>query len=182
MIHPVAADEAVSYVRSGDRVFVHTAAAAPALLVEALALLLQKGVDLSASIIGDGDQKALVEQLIAERGIGARVKMLGPRDQAEVRPQTLVPDQADQRPPPVVGPDQVAHAAAVRVRAGERDEVLPARGPLVERLQRLERPQIPRRCLERLEVRADLFVEAGCAQGGVLGEAALRKNADTAGV
>jgi 4-hydroxybutyrate CoA-transferase len=37
MIRPVAADEAVSYVRSGDRVFVHTAAAAPVPLVEALA-------------------------------------------------------------------------------------------------------------------------------------------------
>jgi acyl-CoA hydrolase len=37
MIRPVPVEEAVSYVRSGDRVFVHTAAAAPRLLVEALA-------------------------------------------------------------------------------------------------------------------------------------------------
>lgn len=37
MIRPVSAEEALSYVRSGDRVFVHTAAAAPRLLVEALA-------------------------------------------------------------------------------------------------------------------------------------------------
>jgi len=37
MIRPVPADEAVSYVRSGDRVFIHTAAAAPVPLVEALA-------------------------------------------------------------------------------------------------------------------------------------------------
>jgi len=37
MIRPVPADEAVSYVRPGDRVFVHTAAAAPVVLVEALA-------------------------------------------------------------------------------------------------------------------------------------------------
>jgi acyl-CoA hydrolase len=37
LIRPVPADEAVSYIRSGDRVFVHTAAAAPTLLVEALA-------------------------------------------------------------------------------------------------------------------------------------------------
>ncbi|HLF56280.1 MAG TPA: acetyl-CoA hydrolase/transferase C-terminal domain-containing protein [Thermoanaerobaculia bacterium] len=37
MIRPVPAAEAVSYVRSGDRVFVHTAAATPTLLVEALA-------------------------------------------------------------------------------------------------------------------------------------------------
>jgi glycosyltransferase involved in cell wall biosynthesis len=55
------------------------------ILVEALTVLLKKGVDLQASIIGDGDQKELIEKLIAERGIGARVKMLGPRDQAEVR-------------------------------------------------------------------------------------------------
>jgi 4-hydroxybutyrate CoA-transferase len=37
MIRPVSAAEALSYVRSGDRVFVHTAAAAPTVLVEALA-------------------------------------------------------------------------------------------------------------------------------------------------
>jgi 4-hydroxybutyrate CoA-transferase len=36
MLRPVPVEEAVSYVRSGDRVFVHTAAAAPRLLVEAL--------------------------------------------------------------------------------------------------------------------------------------------------
>jgi 4-hydroxybutyrate CoA-transferase len=36
MIRPVAADEAVSYVRSGDRVFLHTAAATPRRLVEAM--------------------------------------------------------------------------------------------------------------------------------------------------
>ncbi|MCB1007875.1 MAG: acetyl-CoA hydrolase/transferase family protein [Acidobacteria bacterium] len=37
MNRSVSAEEALSYVRSGDRVFVHTAAAAPRLLVEALA-------------------------------------------------------------------------------------------------------------------------------------------------
>src|SRR5512134_4043769 len=37
MIRPVPVEEAISYVRSGDRVFVHTAAAAPRMLVEALA-------------------------------------------------------------------------------------------------------------------------------------------------
>jgi len=37
LIRPVPAAEAVAYVRSGDRVFVHTAAAAPIELVEALA-------------------------------------------------------------------------------------------------------------------------------------------------
>jgi glycosyltransferase involved in cell wall biosynthesis len=55
------------------------------IMVEALARLLAKGVDLEASIIGDGDQKTRIEELIAARGIGSRVKMLGPRDQAEVR-------------------------------------------------------------------------------------------------
>jgi glycosyltransferase involved in cell wall biosynthesis len=54
-------------------------------MVEALALLLQRGVDVSASLIGDGDQKQRLEELIAARGIGARVHMLGPRDQDEVR-------------------------------------------------------------------------------------------------
>lgn len=54
-------------------------------MVEALALLLGKGVDVRASLIGDGDQKERLEQLIAARGIGAHVCMLGPRDQAEVR-------------------------------------------------------------------------------------------------
>jgi len=53
--------------------------------VEALDLLLKKGVDLQCTIIGDGDQKARIEALIAERGIGQRVRMLGPRDQTEVR-------------------------------------------------------------------------------------------------
>ena len=37
MLRPVSAEEAVSYVHSGDRVFVHTAAAAPLPLVAALA-------------------------------------------------------------------------------------------------------------------------------------------------
>jgi len=55
------------------------------LMVEAMTQLLKKGVDLHATLIGDGDQKVALEQLIAERGVGARVKMLGPRDQAEVR-------------------------------------------------------------------------------------------------
>jgi glycosyltransferase involved in cell wall biosynthesis len=54
-------------------------------LVEALELLLRKGVDLHASLIGDGDQKEALERLVAERGIGARVHLLGPRDQTEVR-------------------------------------------------------------------------------------------------
>ena len=55
------------------------------ILVEALTLLLKKGVKLEANFIGDGEEKARIEALIAERGVGAHVKMLGPRDQAEVR-------------------------------------------------------------------------------------------------
>ena len=55
------------------------------LLVEALTLLLKKGVKLEANFIGDGEEKARIEALIAERGVGEHVKMLGPRDQAEVR-------------------------------------------------------------------------------------------------
>ena len=55
------------------------------ILVEALTLLLKKGVKLEANFIGDGEEKAKIEALIAERGVGEHVKMLGPRDQAEVR-------------------------------------------------------------------------------------------------
>jgi len=55
------------------------------ILVEALTLLLKKGVKLEANFIGDGEEKARIEALIAERGVGEHVKMLGPRDQAEVR-------------------------------------------------------------------------------------------------
>jgi glycosyltransferase involved in cell wall biosynthesis len=54
-------------------------------MVEALALLLRKGVDVRATLIGDGDQKQRLEQLIATHGIGERVRLLGPRDQSEVR-------------------------------------------------------------------------------------------------
>jgi len=54
-------------------------------LVDALAILLEKGVDVQASLIGDGDQKERLEQLISSRKVGSRVRMLGPRDQAEVR-------------------------------------------------------------------------------------------------
>ncbi|MEQ1891256.1 MAG: glycosyltransferase [Planctomycetota bacterium] len=55
------------------------------ILVEALTLLLKKGVKLEANFIGDGEERARIEALIAERGVGEHVKMLGPRDQAEVR-------------------------------------------------------------------------------------------------
>ncbi len=54
-------------------------------MVEALALLLRKGVNVRATLIGDGDQKQRLEQLIATHGIGERVSLLGPRDQSEVR-------------------------------------------------------------------------------------------------
>jgi len=55
------------------------------ILVEALALLIEKGIDLRATIIGDGEERARTELLVAARGVGARVQMLGPRDQSEVR-------------------------------------------------------------------------------------------------
>jgi glycosyltransferase involved in cell wall biosynthesis len=54
-------------------------------LVEALAVLLARGVDVHASFIGDGEEKTRIAELIAKRGIGERVRMLGPRDQGEVR-------------------------------------------------------------------------------------------------
>ena len=54
-------------------------------MVEALALLARRGLALRASLVGDGEERAKIEQLIAERGLGERVRMLGARDQAEVR-------------------------------------------------------------------------------------------------
>ena len=48
----------------------------------------------------------------------------------------------------------------------ERDEILPARRLLVERLERLERAGISGRGLQGLEVRPDLLVQGRCAQGG----------------
>jgi colanic acid/amylovoran biosynthesis glycosyltransferase len=53
--------------------------------LDAMKLLLDKGVDVHGSLIGDGDQKDSLTQQISALGIGERVKMLGPRDQAEVR-------------------------------------------------------------------------------------------------
>ncbi len=65
----------------------------------------------------------------------------------------------------------------------ERDEVLPPGRGLVERLERLERADVARRSLERLEVRADLFVQGGCAQVGSLGGGTLPgKSGDALGV
>ena len=54
-------------------------------MVEALALLLARGVDVEATLIGDGEEKRQLEELVSARGIGARVHLLGPRDQDEVR-------------------------------------------------------------------------------------------------
>ncbi len=54
-------------------------------LLEALAILLRRGVGLSALLVGDGEERSRLEARIGELGIGERVRMLGPRDQAEVR-------------------------------------------------------------------------------------------------
>jgi glycosyltransferase involved in cell wall biosynthesis len=54
-------------------------------LVDALALLLARGLDVRASLVGDGEERERVAARIAAHGIGERVRMLGARDQAEVR-------------------------------------------------------------------------------------------------
>jgi colanic acid/amylovoran biosynthesis glycosyltransferase len=54
-------------------------------MLRALKQLLDKGVRLKGTLVGDGDQREALETLLGELGIGEHVKMLGPRDQGEVR-------------------------------------------------------------------------------------------------
>lgn len=54
-------------------------------MLHALKQLLDRGVRLRGTLVGDGDQREALEKLIVELGIGEKVKMLGPRDQGEVR-------------------------------------------------------------------------------------------------
>jgi glycosyltransferase involved in cell wall biosynthesis len=54
-------------------------------LIEALALLRQRGLPYRATLVGDGEERARLEQQVAALGLGERVALLGPRDQAEVR-------------------------------------------------------------------------------------------------
>ena len=53
-------------------------------LVDACARLVKAGVDVECRIVGDGPLRATTEQWIAERGIGASVRLLGALPQHEV--------------------------------------------------------------------------------------------------
>jgi len=46
-------------------------------LIEAVERLLRKGLDVQLMIVGDGDQRGPLEGLIAQRGLGDRVRLLG---------------------------------------------------------------------------------------------------------
>ncbi len=54
-------------------------------LLSACSVLKQRGVPFRCSIVGDGEQKALLESLIQDQGLGGRVELLGPKTQDEVR-------------------------------------------------------------------------------------------------
>jgi len=53
-------------------------------LVEAAGLLRDRGVDFDAELIGDGPLEESLRQQIEQRGLGDRLRLVGPRPQAEV--------------------------------------------------------------------------------------------------
>ncbi len=56
-----------------------------AFLIQACAALQFRGVDFRCEIVGEGPERPALERLIAEHGLGQRVRLLGLRGQAEVR-------------------------------------------------------------------------------------------------
>ena len=54
-------------------------------LVEACALLRDRGVPLECVLVGDGPERRAVEAAVAEAGLGERVRLLGNRPQDEIR-------------------------------------------------------------------------------------------------
>jgi hypothetical protein len=114
-----------------------------------------------------GEVAALLEQLddgAERRGVGGvdaehlRVELLGPRDV----PELGVGEACRLREERCARLGRDAGAPLV-----ERDQILPTGRALVERLESLEGPEIPRSDFERLEMRTDLLVEGGSAQDGV---------------
>jgi glycosyltransferase involved in cell wall biosynthesis len=61
-------------------------------LVEATSLLVRRGVDLAVTFIGDGPDRASLEALVAESGIGDRVRFAGQRRRADVLERLAVTD------------------------------------------------------------------------------------------
>ncbi len=53
-------------------------------LVEAAALLAERGVEFSVDLIGEGDLEAPLRERVRELGLESRFRLLGPRPQAEV--------------------------------------------------------------------------------------------------
>lgn len=83
MIRPVPVEEALSYVRSGDRVFVHTAAAAPRLLVEALAARAPELTEVEiVQLHTEGPAPYAAPGM--ERSFGVRCLFIGPNLRAAV--------------------------------------------------------------------------------------------------
>lgn len=54
-------------------------------LVDALAVLAERGVEFHASLVGDGDEREALSRQVADAGLADRVRLLGPRPQDEVR-------------------------------------------------------------------------------------------------
>ncbi|MCC6427637.1 MAG: glycosyltransferase [Phycisphaerales bacterium] len=57
----------------------------PGVLGRALQILKQRGVEYTALIAGDGDDRGWVEKFIAEHGLGSQVRMLGERTPEQMR-------------------------------------------------------------------------------------------------
>jgi colanic acid/amylovoran biosynthesis glycosyltransferase len=56
-----------------------------ALLLEAMAALARRGVDVHADVVGDGPKRVALERIAAELGIAQRVRFLGSIGQDEIR-------------------------------------------------------------------------------------------------
>ena len=56
-----------------------------AVLIDAVALLRDRGVEVTAAIVGDGPERPALESRIAERGLEGRVELLGALGQDQVR-------------------------------------------------------------------------------------------------
>jgi glycosyltransferase involved in cell wall biosynthesis len=58
-------------------------------LVDALALLAERGVEFSADLVGDGEDREAIRARIDARGLASRVHLTGPLDQVEIRRRML---------------------------------------------------------------------------------------------
>lgn len=72
-------------------------------LVRALRILADRGVDATATFVGEGEDRALIEAEIAKHGMGSRIVLTGALDQEKVR--TLMARATVMALPCVVGED-----------------------------------------------------------------------------